>query len=279
MTAWVWVLIAVIVLAAAGLVAVSASRRARERRTAALRERFGPEYDRAVQARADQGAAEAELRSREQQRAALDIRPLPEGMKAGFAGEWRAVQEQFVDEPAEAVVAGDRLVSRVMEARGYPAGGFGERADLVSVDHPELVEDYRYAYRIRQRAETGRVGTEELRQALLRCRSLFNALLEPGDGTAGRAPEPAAAERTAGEPAAAEPAAAEPAAAEPAAAEPALVEPAPAEPAAAERTAGEPAAAEPVPAEPASAGPIAAESAPAGSAEPGYQGQAADRRA
>ncbi|MGE5135105.1 MAG: hypothetical protein ACM32E_19620 [Gemmatimonadota bacterium] len=274
MTAWVWVLIAVIVLVVAGLVAVSASRRARERRTAALRERFGPEYDRAVQARADQGAAEAELRSREQQRAALDIRPLPEGMKAGFAGEWRAVQEQFVDEPAEAVVAGDRLVSRVMEARGYPAGGFGERADLVSVDHPELVEDYRYAYRIRQRAETGRVGTEELRQALLRCRSLFNALLEPGDGTASQAQEPPAAERTAREPAPAESVAAEPAPAEPVAAEPA-----PAEPVAAEPVPAEPAPAEPAPAEPASAGPMAAESAPAGSAEPGYQGQAADRRA
>jgi len=252
------------VVAVVALAAVSASRKARERRTAALRERFGPEYDRTVQARADQGAAEAELRGREQQRAALDIRPLPEGMRAGFAAEWRAVQEQFVDQPTDAIVAGDRLVNRVMEARGYPMGDFGERADLVSVDHPELAEDYRYANR--QRAEAGRVSTEELRQALLRCRSLFTVLLEPEGGHAGAAESPVAAGRHAavtdgsGAPAR-EPAAAERAAAEPAPAEPVAVEPAPAEPVAAEPAPARPARVEPAP------------------AEPGYQDQPADRRA
>jgi hypothetical protein len=235
MAAWVWIVIAVIVVALVAVAAAAvsaASKRARERRTAALRERFGPEYDRAVQAQPGRGAAEDELRGRERQRARLDIRPLPAGMRAGFAAEWREVQERFADGPDAAVVAGDRLIYRVMEARGYPAGDFGKRADLLSVDHPELVEDYRYAYRIRQRAETGRVGTEELRQALLRCRALFTALLEPEGategGTASQVPgvdaQAGPADVSAG-PAETEPAAAEPAAAEPAAAEPAAAEP------------------------------------------------------
>ena len=173
MASWVWILIAIAVVVVIALIAMTV----RQRRAKALRQRFGPEYDRAVEAREDRRAAEADLRDRERQRARLDIRPLPEGTRARFAQEWQDVQERFVDQPAEAVVAADRLLYSVMEARGYPMGDFDAQADLVSVDHPEVVEDYRFAHGICERAGTRRVSTEDLREALLHYRSLFNELL------------------------------------------------------------------------------------------------------
>ena len=93
------------------------------------------------------------------------------------------MQERFVDEPSDAVVAADRLVYSVMEARGYPMGDFDAQADLVSVDHPDVVENYRFAHGIHERAL--QVGTEDLREAMLRYRSLFDELLEADDGQAG----------------------------------------------------------------------------------------------
>lgn len=173
MASWVWILIAIAVVVVIALIAMTV----RQRRATALRERFGPEYDRAVEAREDRRAAEAELRDREKQRARLDIEPLPEGTRARFAQEWQDVQERFVDQPQEAVVTADRLLYRVMDARGYPVGDFDAQADLVSVDHPEVVEDYRFAHGICERAGTQQVSTEDLREALLHYRSLFSELL------------------------------------------------------------------------------------------------------
>jgi hypothetical protein len=181
MATWVWILIVIAAVVVVVLVAVAA----RQRRTTALRQRFGPEYDRAVEARDGRRLAEADLRDREKQRAQLDIRPLPEGERVRFAEEWREVQERFVDQPSDAVVAADRLVYGVMEARGYPMGDFDAQAGLVSVDHPEVVENYRIAHGIRERAQAQQAGTEDLREALLRYRSLFSELLEADDGQAG----------------------------------------------------------------------------------------------
>jgi hypothetical protein len=181
MATWVWILI---VIAAVVIVAVIAMA-ARQRRTTGLRQRFGPEYDRAVEAREGRRPAEADLRDREKQRAQLEIRPLPEDVRARFAGEWREVQERFVDQPSDAVVAADRLVYNVMETRGYPMGDFDAQADLVSVDHPEVVDNYRAAHGIHQRAQQQQASTEDLREALLRYRSLFDELLQAGDGQAG----------------------------------------------------------------------------------------------
>src|SRR5690348_9828875 len=166
MAAWVWILI---VIAAVVVVAVIAMA-ARQRRTTALRQRFGPEYDRAVKDRQGRRPAEADLRDREKQRAQLDIRPLPEDIRMRFAEAWRDVQARFVDQPSEAVVAADRLVHSVMETRGYPMGDFDAQADLVSVDHPDVVENYRFAHGIRERAQAQRASTEDLREALLRYR-------------------------------------------------------------------------------------------------------------
>jgi hypothetical protein len=181
MATWVWILIVIAAVVVVALIAMAA----RQRRTTALRQRFGPEYDRAVEAGKDRRAAEADLRDRERQRAQLDIRPLPEGMRVRFAQEWQDVQERFVDQPSDAVVAADRLVYSVMEARGYPMGDFDAQADLVSVDHPGVVENYRFAHGIRQRAQAQRASTEDLREALLRYRSLFSELLRADDGQTG----------------------------------------------------------------------------------------------
>jgi hypothetical protein len=187
MAAWVWILIVIAVLVVVAIIAMAA----RQRRTTALRRRFGPEYDRAVADRQGRRQAEADLRDREKQRAQLDIRPLPEDMRVRFAQEWRAVQERFVDQPSEAVVAGDALVYKVMETRGYPMGDFGAQAGLVSVDHPDVVENYRIAHGIYERARDEQASTDELRAALLRYRSLFDELLLADDGQTVGAARPA----------------------------------------------------------------------------------------
>ena len=195
MATLIWVIIAIVVLAAIALVALGA----RKRRTTMLRDRFGPEYDRVVENRNDQRAGEAELRARERQRAQFDIEPLPEADRLRFAGEWRDVQELFVEQPAQAATEADTLITRVMEARGYPMQDFDAQAELVSVDHPATVENYRFAHAVRERSQTQQVSTEDLREALLRYRSLFDELLRPeGNGAAGgpigRTDEPAAME-------------------------------------------------------------------------------------
>jgi hypothetical protein len=182
MATWVWVVIVIAVLVVVALVVMGA----RRRRTAMLRGHFGPEYDRAVENSEDQRAAEANLRAREKQRAQFDLQPLPEATRLSFASEWRDLQERFVDQPAQATGAADTLITRVMEARGYPMKDFDAQAELVSVDHPDTVENYRFAHAVQQRAEMQQASTEDLREALLRYRSLFDELLRPeGNGAAG----------------------------------------------------------------------------------------------
>jgi hypothetical protein len=177
MATGIWILIVVVVI----LIAVVAVMAARRRRTMALRERFGPEYDRTVGAREGQRAAEADLRDRERQRARLDIKPLSEAARVRYTEEWRVIQQDFVDRPEEATTAGYDLVNRVMAERGYPMQDFDARADLVSVDHPGVVDNYRTAHRIHERARQHQASTEDLREALLRYRSLFEELLRPDD--------------------------------------------------------------------------------------------------
>ncbi len=187
MAIWAWILIAIAAVVVVTVIALAA----RQRRTMALRQRFGPEYDRAVEAGEDRRSAEAGLREREKLRAKLDIKPLPEDSRARFAQEWQEVQERFVDQPSEAVVAGDGLVYRVMEARGYPMGDFDAQADLISVDYPEVVDNYRSAHGIHQQVREQRASTEDLREALLRYRSLFDELragAEAGSRRRGRPP-------------------------------------------------------------------------------------------
>jgi hypothetical protein len=187
MTTWLWIVIVIAVVVVIALAALAM----RRRRSAMLRQRFGSEYDRTVEDHEDQRAAEAELRSRERQRAELDVKPLSPASRARYADEWRSVQERFVDQPAAAAVAADSIVYRVMEERGYPMGDFNAQADLVSVDHPHVVENYRVAHGIQLRAETKQATTEDLRDALLRYRTLFDELLRADEDT--RADDDAAA--------------------------------------------------------------------------------------
>ncbi len=187
MATWVWVLIVIVVLLAIVLIAMAARRRSSER----LRQRFGPEYDRAVAGTEDRRAAEAELRGRERQRAQFDIRPLPEADRARYAAEWREIQERFVDTPGPAVTAADVLITRVMDARGYPMQDFSAQADLLSVDHPAVVDNYRFAHGVQERARAEQTTTEELREALLRYRSLFGELLQADAGEPAVQAEPA----------------------------------------------------------------------------------------
>ena len=122
MATWVWVVIAIAVVAVIALGAVGASKR----RTVMLRDRFGPEYDRAVESRDGRRAAEADLRAREKLRAQFDIKPLPEATRLRFADEWRDVQEQFVEQPAQAATAADTLIPRAdhrADRRGRPWDG------------------------------------------------------------------------------------------------------------------------------------------------------------
>jgi hypothetical protein len=177
MATWVWVVIAIAVVAVIALGAVAA----RNRRTAMLRDRFGPEYDRAIENSDDRRAAEADLLAREKRRAQFDVKPLPEADRLRFAGEWRDLQELFLDQPVKAADSADTLITRVMEARGYPMNDFDAQAELLSVDYPDIVENYRFAHAV----QTQQASTEDLRDALLRYRSLFDELLRPeGDDAA-----------------------------------------------------------------------------------------------
>jgi len=189
MATWLWIVIVIVVV----LIILAAAMAARRRRTMALRERFGPEYDRAVGAREGQRAAEADLRGRERERARLDIKPLSEAARVRYTEEWQVIQQSFVDQPEEATTAGYDLVNRVMEERGYPMRDFDARADLVSVDHPDVVENYRVAHGIHERAQQHQASTADLREALLRYRSLFEELLRP-DGADAHAAVPADAD-------------------------------------------------------------------------------------
>jgi hypothetical protein len=156
----------------------------RRRRTAQLREGFGPEYDRTLEERGDQRAAEAELRERVERRRSYDIGELEPAARERYAERWRETQARFVDQPASTLSDADALVSEVMRERGYPVDDFEQQAADVSVDHPGVVEHYRQAHAVRASDET---STEELREAFVHYRALFADLL--GDEQQATRPE------------------------------------------------------------------------------------------
>jgi hypothetical protein len=151
----------------------------RQRQSQQLQQGFGPEYERTVEERGgDRREAEAELRERQQRRQKFEVRELEPAARDRYAERWRAAQRRFVDEPAPAVGEADALVMEVMRDRGYPvADEFEQRAADVSVDHPVVVEHYRAAHAISVRATGGEAGTEDLRQAMVHFRALFDDLL------------------------------------------------------------------------------------------------------
>ncbi|HZO50540.1 MAG TPA: hypothetical protein VFB26_10375 [Gaiellaceae bacterium] len=177
MPVWLWVVVAVAaavaVVAAAGAVLLQR----RRARSAHLRERFGPEYVRAVAEAPSRAAAEKELAERERRSGELDIRPLAPESRERFAQRWREVQQRFVDDPGGAVRDADRLVQAVMGERGYPTADFEQRAADLSVANPELVASYRAAHETYERQLSGKATTEELRHAVVDYRAVFDGLL------------------------------------------------------------------------------------------------------
>jgi hypothetical protein len=151
----------------------------RRQRRQALRERFGPEYDRVLQKEGNARRAEGVLEWRAKRREQFAIRPLAASARADFAARWTTVQALFVDDPKRAITGADQLLNEVMHSRGYPTVDFEQRAADLSVDHPVLVENYRRAHDIALRHGQGRASTEDLRQALIHYRSLFDELLQP----------------------------------------------------------------------------------------------------
>jgi hypothetical protein len=160
------------------VVAVAAWLYVRKRRstTAGLRQKFGPEYDRAVLTHGSK--AEAKLADREKRIETLNLRDLDSMEHERYSKQWQAVQSRFVDSPKGAVAEADDLVSSVMKVRGYPVSDFDQRAADISVDHPRVVENYRSAHEIALRVGKDAASTEDLRSAMIHYRSLFEELVQ-----------------------------------------------------------------------------------------------------
>jgi hypothetical protein len=183
MDTWVWIVIAAVVVAVVAIVAIVMRQ---QRRRTELRESFGPEYERAVAREGDVRKGESELMARRERRAELDIRPLSPQSRTAYARSWEQTQARFVDDPATALAQADALIIAVMGERGYPMDDFDRRTEDISVDHPDVVQHYRAAHDISVRldqdtnasASSTAVSTEDLRQALVHYRALFQELLE-----------------------------------------------------------------------------------------------------
>ena len=171
-----WILFAGVVVLA--MIAVGAWFVYQKKQSHKLQERFGPEYDRTVNELGSRTKGESELKAREKRVERLEILPLAPPEAARFSEAWQALQGRFVDNPKGVVVQAEQLVRELMAKRGYPMGDFERRAGDISVDHPDVVANYRSAQAIAVREQRGSADTEELRKAVVHYRALFDELLE-----------------------------------------------------------------------------------------------------
>ena len=171
------VMIVVLVVAVIAIAAIAFGI-SRKHRSQKLREHFGPEYDRVVKREGDVRKGEGVLEFREKRHQKFEIRPLSSTDRSSFLYRWNDVQSRFVDDPKSAVTQADSLVTDAMQARGYPMGDFEQRAADISVDHPVVVENYRAGHAIALRHGRGEASTEDLRQAMVHYRTLFQELLD-----------------------------------------------------------------------------------------------------
>jgi hypothetical protein len=178
-----WIIVAaaivIVVIVAMFLIArISSSRRRTH-----LQEQFGPEYDRTVDEAGSRREAERELAERERRHEELDLKPLSSGARTRFTEEWTGVQQRFLDDPEGAASQAERLVRRVMDERGYPPeDGTMDRAAIVSVDHPDVVDRYRHGCETLDARTTGQEErTENLRHAMVDFRAVLESLLETDD--------------------------------------------------------------------------------------------------
>ena len=175
MQLWQIALIVVVAIVVIGAVVWMMNQR---NRTEHLTERYGPEYQRTVEATGDKREAERELQDREERVKEYEIKPLSPEQRDRYVVKWKETQADFVDDPSGAIAQADSLVQDVMGERGYPVGDFEQRSADISVDHPHVVEEYRAAHTIAERHANGGVETEDLRQAMVHYRALFDDLLE-----------------------------------------------------------------------------------------------------
>ncbi|MGW1893455.1 hypothetical protein ACWCP6_24880 [Streptomyces sp. NPDC002004] len=168
------VIAVVVVLAAIAVVTALVVRRRR------LRERFGPEYEHAVENADSRSAGERELKAREKRHESLDIKPLDTGVRDRYSRDWSSVQSEFVDHPEDAVHDADRLVTSLMQERGYPTENFEQRLKDLSVEHGRTLEHYRDAHEVEALSTRHQASTEDLRGAMVHYRALFDELLSDG---------------------------------------------------------------------------------------------------
>ena len=171
-----WIILAVVIVLAS--VAVGAWYFYQKKRSQTLQKHFGPEYDRTVTELGSRAKGESELKAREKRVERLELIPLAAPEAARFGEAWQALQSRFVDNPKGVVVQAEQLVRELMAKRGYPMGDFEQRAADISVDHPDVVANYRAAQAIAVRDQRGSADTEELRKAVVHYRALFDELLE-----------------------------------------------------------------------------------------------------
>ena len=176
MTSTYLIIAVVVILVIMGIImAAGFSRRQSAKR---LQNKFGTEYDRTVESAGNEKKAQAELGERQKHVDSLNVRPLSVSERERYLAEWKAVQAKFVDQPGQATVEADHLIMDVMKARAYPVSDFEQRAADLSVNYPELVSNYRAARVIALKNEQHSANTEELRQAFIYYRSLFDELLK-----------------------------------------------------------------------------------------------------
>lgn len=166
------IVVAVLVVVSVGWIGV------RRQRTQRLTEQYGPEYQRTVESAGGQREAERELDARHERVKGFEIRALSTDEHDRYLASWKESQAHFVDDPSGAISQADVLVQEVMRARGYPMANFEQRAADISVDHPHVLDEYRAAHNIAERHATGGVETEDLRQAMVHYRALFEDLLD-----------------------------------------------------------------------------------------------------
>lgn len=171
---WIWVALGVVaLLIVVGLIA----RGARRARSESLRSKFGNEYDHAIETHGSRTKAERDLIERTEQVKKYDIVPLQASDRERFRRDWQKVEQHFLERPTTAVVEADELVGDIMRTRGYPMGDFDRHAQDLSVTHPRIVHHYRAGHRVIDGAP-GSASTEDLRQAMLHYRSLFDELID-----------------------------------------------------------------------------------------------------
>jgi hypothetical protein len=151
-----------------------------KQRSSRLRSRFGSEYEHLISETGNQRKAEALLERREKRVGRFALRSLAEGDQDRFLKRWHQAQAHFVDDPRTALRDADELVEDVLQATGYPPADFEQRAADVSVGHPQVIPKYRTAHDIAAKDRHHAASTEELRQAFVCYRELFEELLEIG---------------------------------------------------------------------------------------------------